>query len=128
MFCATVFHGKSANCWNTTERSGPGPVTGFPATVTDPDVEIPGPRPSAGRSSCHILTDRQSPRIPWREPRSLNPRPPADPSHPAESIALRDRTQYYSSRAKDHLQRRDDRRLLQYVMWLTSSRTDALTA
>src|SRR5438477_164324 len=37
-FSTTAFNGNSANCWNTTERLGPGPVTGFPATVTDPDV------------------------------------------------------------------------------------------
>jgi hypothetical protein len=36
MFCVTVFHGKSANCWKTTERSGPGPVTALPPTLTSP--------------------------------------------------------------------------------------------
>src|SRR6185503_1266717 len=38
MFSCAVFHGKSANCWKTTARSGPGRVTGAPPTVTVPDV------------------------------------------------------------------------------------------
>src|SRR6478672_8650043 len=38
MFSYTVFHGNSANCWNTTARSGPGLVTGRPPTLTVPDV------------------------------------------------------------------------------------------
>ena len=33
---STVFQGNSANSWNTGPRSGPGPVTGRPPTVTDP--------------------------------------------------------------------------------------------
>ena len=36
MFWRTVFHGSSANCWNTTERSGPGRSTSLPPTVTVP--------------------------------------------------------------------------------------------
>ena len=38
MFSRTVFQGNSANCWNTTARSGPGAVTGRPLTLTVPDV------------------------------------------------------------------------------------------
>src|SRR6185312_3554845 len=38
MFSCTVFHGNSANCWNTTARSGPGAVTGRLPTVTVPAV------------------------------------------------------------------------------------------
>ena len=33
---STVFQGNSANSWNTGPRSGPGPVTGLPSTVTAP--------------------------------------------------------------------------------------------
>src|SRR4051812_5091972 len=36
MLSNTVFQGKSANCWNTTARSGPGPVMRRPPTATDP--------------------------------------------------------------------------------------------
>src|SRR5437868_5040407 len=38
MLSCTVFHGKSANCWNTTARCGPGSVTGLPPTRTAPAV------------------------------------------------------------------------------------------
>src|SRR5579883_1056261 len=34
----TVFQGNSANCWKTTARSGPGPVTRRPSTLTLPLV------------------------------------------------------------------------------------------
>ncbi|MCY1381031.1 hypothetical protein D9M69_689010 [compost metagenome] len=36
MFSVTVFQGKSANCWNTTARSGPGCSTSLPPTRTLP--------------------------------------------------------------------------------------------
>src|ERR1700686_2082556 len=38
IFSTTLFHGNSANCWNTTERSGPGPVTRLLPTVSEPVV------------------------------------------------------------------------------------------
>src|SRR5260370_18155203 len=34
----TLIQGKSAGCWKTTPRSGPGPVIGSPASVTLPPV------------------------------------------------------------------------------------------
>src|SRR6266478_5970201 len=36
IFSTTLFQGNSANCWNTTERSGPGPVTRLFPTVSEP--------------------------------------------------------------------------------------------
>ncbi len=36
MFSHTLFHGNSANCWNTTARSGPGASTTTPPTFTVP--------------------------------------------------------------------------------------------
>src|SRR5438552_724419 len=38
IFSTTLFQGNSANCWNTTERSGPGPVTRLFPTVSEPVV------------------------------------------------------------------------------------------
>ena len=37
-FFSTVSHGKRAYCWNTMPRSGLGPSTGLPSTVTVPSV------------------------------------------------------------------------------------------
>src|SRR5690606_36956622 len=37
-FSATVRQGNSANSWNTTPRSGPGPSTGRPSTRSSPAV------------------------------------------------------------------------------------------
>src|SRR6186713_891191 len=60
IFCVTVFHGKSANCWNTTERSGPGPVTALPPTLTTP---VPGnSRPAAIRRQV-VLPQPDGPTI-----------------------------------------------------------------
>src|SRR5579864_3834601 len=47
IFSCTVFQGNSANCWNTTARSGPGFVTERPPTVTVP--EVGNSRPAAIR-------------------------------------------------------------------------------
>src|ERR1700682_3368673 len=38
IFSTTLFQGNSANCWNTTDRSGPGPVTRLFPTVSEPVV------------------------------------------------------------------------------------------
>jgi hypothetical protein len=43
MFSATLFQGKSANCWNTTARSGPGAVTGLSPTLTAPALGASNP-------------------------------------------------------------------------------------
>src|ERR1700681_3773496 len=38
IFSTTLFQRNSANCWNTTDRSGPGPVTRLFPTVSEPVV------------------------------------------------------------------------------------------
>src|SRR5262249_1564520 len=43
IFSSTGSHGNSAVCWNTTPRSGPGPVTGAPSTVMSPLVAVSKP-------------------------------------------------------------------------------------
>src|ERR1700682_6321352 len=43
IFSTTLFQGNSANCWNTTDRSGPGPVTRLFPTVRKPVVGRPSP-------------------------------------------------------------------------------------
>src|SRR5262249_57829014 len=43
---STLFHGQGANCWKTTARSGPGPFTGCPPTITRPFVGASNPAAS----------------------------------------------------------------------------------
>ena len=40
---ATVSQGNNAGCWNTTPRSGPGPVTACPSRLTTPEVGFRNP-------------------------------------------------------------------------------------
>ena len=42
-FSSTVSQGNSAYCWKTMPRSGPGPSTGLPSTVTLPLVGSSSP-------------------------------------------------------------------------------------
>src|SRR4051812_20887993 len=49
MLSSTVIHGSSENCWKTTARSGPGPLTSRPSTTTCPSSF--GSRPAMIRSN-----------------------------------------------------------------------------
>ena len=43
MFRSTVSHGNSTNSWNTTPRSGPGPVMALPLIVSSPPLGFSKP-------------------------------------------------------------------------------------
>src|SRR5215813_2094212 len=57
---STDSHGNSAVCWNTTPRSGPGPTTGAPSTLSSPLV---GPSKPASRLSRVDLPHPLAPTI-----------------------------------------------------------------
>ena len=57
-FSLTVSHGKTAYCWKTTPRSGPGPVMRWPSTATEPVV---GSRKPAMVFSSVVLPQPEGP-------------------------------------------------------------------
>ncbi len=63
---ATVIQGNNAGCWNTTPRSGPGPRTGWPSTLTFP---VEGGRKPASVCMRVVLPQPEGPTMHTKSPR-----------------------------------------------------------